>query len=660
VGYQQKQKCLTLNRGQLKLQIIKLDEYRSFIALSRYSRWQDKKQRRETWTETVERLRDFWVDRFPKQLKGFEFIWDHVNEHETLPSMRTLATAGKALDRDNIAGYNCSYVAVDHPRVFDETMYILMNGTGLGFSVERQYINKLPEIQEEIFDTDTTILVRDSKTGWAKAYKELIGMLYNGQAPKWDVSKVRKAGERLKTFGGRASGPEPLVNLFKFTVEVFRNAKGRKLTSIECHDLMCKIAEIVVVGGVRRSALISLSNLSDERMRNAKMGQWWDYNGQRQLANNSVCYTELPEINIFMKEWLALMESGSGERGIFNREAAERLVPQRRKDLMEYLHYGCNPCSEIILRMFQFCNLSEVVVRPHDTYETILKKVEVAAILGTLQATLTDFKYIRSVWKKNTEEEALLGVSLTGIMDHPVFANKKKPTEANGFPNFNSLEMLLETLRNYAVTVNVEWAEKLGINPAMAVTCTKPSGTASQLVDSASGAHTRYSKWYIRTVRADKKDPLAKMMVDLGFPVEDNKMNESQYVFSFPIESPKKSVFRDDLTAIEQLEFWKLYQLHWCEHKPSITIYVKQHEWLAVGAWVYENFDIISGVSFLPHSEHTYQQAPYQECSKEDYLAFVETMPKDVDWSELSKYEMEDNTESSHTLACTGNSCELA
>jgi len=620
-------------------------DYQSFIHLSRYARWDDDKKRRETWDETVQRLSDYWTGKYPEHESTIDKISKAINKLEIMPSMRTLMTAGEALDRDNVAGYNCSYVAVDHPRVFDEIMYVLMCGTGVGFSCERQYVSKLPEIAEDFHTTDTTIVVADSKIGWASSYRQLVSLLYQGQIPKWDTSKVRPAGARLKTFGGRASGPAPLEDLFRFTVEVFKNAAGRKLNSIEVHDIVCKVADIVVVGGVRRSALISLSNLSDPRMRDAKSGEWWNNNPQRALANNSVAYTEKPDIGIFMEEWKALYDSKSGERGIFNREAAENLVPERRKE-NEYKDYGCNPCSEIVLRSKQFCNLTEVVVRADDTRATLKRKVKLATILGTFQATRTDFRYLSSIWKRNTEEESLLGVSFTGIMDNPITANPDSD--------------LLEELRAHAVEVNKEWANKLGINQSMGITCVKPSGTVSQLVDSASGIHPRFSPYYIRTVRADKKDPLARLMVDAGFPVEDDVMKpETGYVFSFPMKAPESAIFVEDVNALEQMELWKKYQIHWCEHKPSITVYVQEHEWMSTGAWVYENFDIASGISFLPYSGHTYRQAPYQPISKDEYEEWVTKMPKAVEWSRISEYEKEDMTTASHELACTGNSCEI-
>lgn len=628
-----------------------MNEYRNFIAISRYAKWLPDETRRETWSETVDRYIEAIKTKSGLPSETITELKGAILNHEVMPSMRGLMTAGKALDRDPMAIYNCSYISVDHVRAFDEALYILLLGTGLGFSVERQYINQLPEVPEELYPSDTTIVVPDSKLGWSKSYRELISLLYAGNIPKWDLSKIRPAGKRLKTFGGRSSGAVPLDNLFKFTIETFVKAKNRKLRSIECHDIMCKIGDIVVVGGVRRSALISLSNLTDERMRVAKSGSWWEDNPQRALANNSVCYTEKPDIGIFMKEWSALHASKSGERGIFYRGAAEKLIPTRRKD-MPQTDFGTNPCSEIILRSNQCCNLTEVVVRESDTKETLKKKVRIATILGTIQASYTDFKYVRPIWKKNAEEEALLGVSLTGVMDNKLMSGESSVDE---------LKQTLSDLRDYSISVNKEYAGKLGINPATAITCNKPSGTVSQLVDSSSGIHARHSEYYIRTIRADNKDPLAVFMKDKGFPYEDDVMKpDNGCVFSFPIKSPENSVTRDDRTAIEQLELWKIYQLHWCEHKPSVTINVKEHEWLDVGAWCYRNFDILSGVSFLPFSEHSYQQAPYQECPKDEYTSFLAKMPKNVDWSELTKYELQDTTKGDKMLSCSSGSCEIA
>ena len=628
--------------------------YQEFIHLSRYSRWIPKEGRRETWRETVTRYFDFFQEHLKQSCKYSldkslrEELEDAVIHLKIMPSMRCLMTAGEALKRENIAGYNCSYVAVDRPQAFDEILYVLMNGTGVGFSVERQFVGNLPTVAEEFHPSDTTIVVQDSKMGWAKAFKELVAMLYHGQIPKWDLTKVRPAGAPLKTFGGRASGPEPLHRLFEFTTEIFQNAHGRKLSSIECHDIVCKTAEIVVVGGVRRSALISLSNLSDDRMRVAKSGQWWIDNGQRALANNSACYTEKPDIGIFMDEWKALYDSKSGERGIFNRESAKRIAEKNERRDVGY-DFGTNPCSEIILRSREFCNLSEVVVRPNDTEDTLLRKVKLATILGTFQSTLTNFKYVSKDWKKNCVEERLLGVSLTGIMDNKWTAGK-----------LNGLDLLLKNLKQMSVDTNKDWSKKLKINHSAAITCVKPSGTVSQLVDSASGIHARHNPYYIRTVRGDKKDPLTKMMVEEGFPNEDDVMKPNDTtVFSFPIKCSPDAVFRQDLTAIEQLELWKTYQVHWCEHKPSVTISVKEEEWIDVGAWVYKNFDLMSGVSFLPYSEHTYKQAPYQDCNEKEYKDLLNKMPTSVDWNKLSEYERSDMTVGSQELACSAGSCEI-
>ena len=635
-------------------------EYQSFIHLSRYARWNYALKRRESWEETVDRFVGFFKEHLDskhsfKLENGLEAdMREAITNLDVMPSMRCLMTAGEALKKENVAGYNCSYVKVDAPRSFDEILYILMNGTGVGFSVEEEYVDKFPPLAEEFHETDTTIVVADSKLGWAKAYKEMLSLLWQGQIPRWDLSNVRPAGTPLKTFGGRASGPEPLEELFKFTINTFQNAAGRKLKSVEAHDIVCKIAEIVVVGGVRRSALISLSNLQDESMRHAKSGQWWENNPQRALANNSVNYKEKPDIGTFMREWLSLYDSKSGERGIYNSMSARRQVESlnneeeiRREPRDDF---GTNPCSEIILRSREFCNLSEVVVRGRDTAESLRKKVRIATILGTFQSTLTSFKYLSREWKRNCDEERLLGVSLTGIMDNSITNGKK-----------GNLEQLLEDLKKEAVATNKEFAEKLDIPQSAAITCVKPSGTVSQLVDSASGIHARHNPYYIRTVRADNKDPLCAFMKDAGFPAEADVMKpQHTTVFSFPMQSPKNAVFRQDMTAKEQLELWQKYQKHWCEHKPSVTISVKEHEWMEVGNWVWDNFDSISGISFLPFSEHTYRQAPYQDCSKEEYEEALKAMPKNVDWSQLSKYEEQDFTAGAQELACAADGgCEV-
>jgi len=625
-------------------------EFQEFIALSRYARWLPEEKRRETWGETVER----YVDGVVFGTIGTEDtdivpdITEAILSLEVMPSMRSMMTAGKAAMRDNTCMYNCSYLPVDDPKSFDEAMFILLCGTGVGFSVERQYVSKLPDVPDKLFNSDTTVAVKDSKEGWAKAYRQVLSLLWAGEIPKWDVSKVRPAGAKLKTFGGRASGPAPLVDLFQFTIQKFKGAVGRKLSSIECHDIMCKIGEVVVVGGVRRSAMISLSNLSDDRMRHAKSGQWWETQGQRGLANNSVCYTEKPDVETFLREWTALVESKSGERGVFNRVASKKQAEKYGRRDPNY-DFGTNPCSEIILRPYQFCNLSEVVVRATDTLEDLERKVKLATILGTIQSTYTYFPYLRKIWQKNTEEERLLGVSLTGIMDNPLMTTKN-----------NGLEKTLEHLRLVAVTANIEWAERLGVPPSAAITCVKPSGTVSQLVDSASGIHTRHSDYYIRTVRGDSKDPLTQLMIDQGVPNEPCVMKPDQTtVFSFPIKAPTGCVTRDDMTAIEQLETWLVYQRHWCEHKPSVTVSVKDDEWFEVGAFVYKNFDEMSGVSFLPHDGGSYQQAPYQEVTKEGYEELLDKMPKSLDWSKLSEYEDDDNTSGMQTMACSGDSCEI-
>ena len=632
-------------------------EYQNYIAISRYARWIEKENRRETWSETVERYVSYMQGRYEKLTnkkldKKERDRWvDAITTLKVMPSMRALMTAGPALDKDNVAGFNCSYVAIDNVRTFDEIMYILMCGTGVGFSVERQYVDKLPEIAEKFHTTETVIKVRDSKIGWAKSYRELVAMLYAGQIPQFDMSLVRPAGAKLKTFGGRASGPDPLRDLFKFSIETFQKASGRKLTSIECHDIVCKIADVVVCGGVRRSALISLSNLSDIRMRDAKTGQWWDNNPQRSYANNSVAYTEKPDIGTFMKEWVSLYDSKSGERGIFNRVASQKMATRSGRRDGDF-DFGTNPCSEIVLRNKQFCNLSEVVVRPDDTEESLKEKVEIATIFGTLQSTLSDFRYLTKQWKDNTEEERLLGVSLTGIMDHEVLSGN--------IYNQTVLKDMLINLKEHSIKTNKKWAEMLGVNQATAITCVKPSGTVSQLVDSASGIHPRYSPYYLRTVRADKKDPLCDMMLDKGFYGEDDVMkpNDTKVIY-FPMKSPTSSIMRDAKSALEQLEIWKMYQLHWCEHKPSITVYVKEKEWLEVGAWVYENFDVMSGVSFLPHSDHSYKQAPYQEVDKKTYEEWLAKTPRNINWMDLTNYEKEDTTTSSKELACTAGACEV-
>ena len=623
-----------------------MDQYQQYIHKSRYARYLDSEQRRETWDETIDRYLQFFIDREQINNNEAQLLKKSITTQEVMPSMRCLMTAGVALERDNVAGFNCSYLPIDSPRSFDELMYILLCGTGVGFSVERDYVNQLPVVADSFHDTESTVVVSDSKIGWASAFRELISLLYAGKVPKCDLTKIRPAGTRLKTFGGRASGPQPLADLFNYAVLLFKGATGRKLTSLECHDLVCKIADIVVVGGVRRSALISLSNVTDNRMSNAKNGNWYDTNGQRALANNSAVYSEKPDFDTYSGEMKRLYESKSGERGIFSRVAAQKIAARNeRRDAT--FKFGTNPCSEIILRPYQFCNLSEVIVRADDTEETLKDKVKVATILGTLQSTMTDFRYLRNVWKKNTEEEALLGVSMTGIMDCKL---------TNGSTGDEKLGKLLETLKAVAVKTNKKWAETLGVNQSVAITCVKPSGTVSQLTDSASGIHPRFSEYYVRTVRADKKDPLATAMIEAGFPHEEDVMNMSNWVFSFPQKAPNKAVTVESMGAMEQLYLWKIYQDHWCEHKPSMTCYYNDDNFFAVCQWIWENFDSVSGISFLPEAEHVYKQAPYQKIDKVEYTKLLKEMPKDMSW-DLA--ESSDNTEGSQTLACVAGVCEL-
>jgi ribonucleoside-triphosphate reductase len=624
--------------------------YQEFIAKSRYSRWLATEGRRENWDEVVRRYVNYWENTGKIDKKTAENIFHSIHTLEVMPSMRCLMTAGPALARDNVAGFNCSFLAIDDLRCFDELMYVLMCGTGVGFSVEQEYVDKLPAVAEEMHPTDSVIIVSDSKIGWASAFRELISLLWAGKIPQIDVSRLRPAGAPLKVFGGRASGPEPLVSLFDFTIALTCKARGRRLTALEAHDLVCKIAEVVVVGGVRRSALISLSSLGDQAMQQSKCGAWWEANGQRALANNSAVYKSVPSVEVFLKEWVSLFDSKSGERGIFSRVASKNHAGLNGRRDTNY-DFGTNPCSEIILRSKQFCNLTEVVVRSEDSLAKLVDKAVMATILGTLQSSLTDFRYLRAEWKKNTEEEALLGVSLTGIMDHPVL---------NGSKGTEELKKWLSKLREVCIVTNKEWAEKIGVKQSVAITCVKPSGTVSQLVDSASGIHPRYSNYYIRRVRCDIKDPIAILLRDKGFPCEVDFYNKQSLVFSFPCKAPEGAVTRDDFNCIEQLELWKIYQEYWCEHKPSITVYYKEQEFMLLGDWVYKNFNVLSGVSFLPHTEHTYKQAPYEEISKEKYQELVEQMLGiTFSWSDLSGYETSDLTIGAQELACKGGVCEL-
>ncbi len=627
-------------------------DYQTFIATSRYARWIDSENRRESWEETVDRFMENVVANKIgyEDRDTYDKIRNAILNLEIMPSMRAMMTAGKALDRDNTCAYNCSYLPVDDMKSFDEAMFILMCGTGVGFSVERQYVSKLPEVPEKMFDSNTIIAVSDSKEGWAKALRQLISLLYSGEIPKWDMSKIRPAGSRLKVFGGRASGPEPLDQLFRFVTSIFKNASGRKLNSLECHDIMCKIGEVVVVGGVRRSAMISLSNLSDDRMRNAKTGQFWETNPQRSLANNSVAYTEKPDASTFLHEWASLVDSGTGERGMFSRIAAQNHTSKNGRRDHNY-EFGTNPCSEIILRPYQFCNLTEVVVRTDDSLVELERKVKLATILGTVQATYTHFPYLRKIWAKNTEEERLLGVSLTGIMDHDIL---------NGINPLGNLPAALTALKQAAIETNKIWADKLGIPVSTAITCVKPSGTVSQLVDSASGIHPRHNPYYIRRVRGDNKDPITQFMKDMEIPHEPDIMKpDNTTVFSFPVKAPDTAITRHDISATVHLHLWKIYAEFWCEHKPSITVSVKPDEWISVGSWLYDNFNIASGLSFLPHSDHIYKQAPYEDCTEEEYHNLLKQMPDTIDWSKLSDYEKEDTTKASQSLACTAGVCEI-
>ena len=644
---------LTMMEKKKTMSRYELTPYNTFIAKSRYSRYLDDKGRREHWNETVARYFDFMTKNL-KEKNGYTLtpelraeLQEAVTGLDVVPSMRAVMTAGAALERQNVAAFNCSYLPIDDPKAFDEAMYILLCGTGVGFSVEQQYVKKLPEVPDQLFDSETTISVSDSKEGWAKSLRQLLALLYSGEVPKFDLSKVRPAGARLKTFGGRASGAKPLEDLFKFVIGKFKGATGRKLSSLECHDILCKIGEVVVVGGVRRSAMISLSDLSDDKMAHAKAGAWWDGNGQRALANNSATYEERPSIGQFMREWTSIYESHSGERGIFNRDASQKQAAKNGRRDSTY-EFGTNPCSEIILRPYQFCNLSSCIVRSSDTMDSLERKIKLATILGTFQATLTNFPYLRKIWQKNTEEEALLGVSMTGILDNALLNN----------PDDVELPKRLEKLRDVAVNVNAEFASAVGINQSVAVTAIKPEGTVSQLCSTASGIHPQHSKYYIRRVRADNKDPLTQFMIQAGFVAEPCVMKpDSTTVFSFPVKVADGALLREDLSAIKHLKLWLLFQRHYCEHKPSVTISVKENEWMEVGAWVYEHFDEVTGVSFLPMDGGTYKQAPYEECTEEQYNQLRMLVPDSVDWENFKEYD--DNVEGAQTLSCTAGGCEI-
>ena len=631
----------------------KMTPYNTFIAKSRYSRYLDDKGRREHWNETVARYFDFMEKHLEKK-QNYKLapelraeLEQAVNDLDVVPSMRAIMTAGSALERQNVAAFNCSYLPIDDPKAFDEAMYILLCGTGVGFSVEQKYVSKLPEVPAKLYDSQTTIVVSDSKEGWAKSLRQLIALLYAGEIPRYDLSKVRPAGARLKTFGGRASGPGPLEDLFKYTIAKFKGSVGRHLSSLECHDILCKIGEVVVVGGVRRSAMISLSDLSDDKMAHAKAGNWWDGQGQRALANNSATYSETPSIGQFMREWSSIYESHSGERGIFNREASQKQAAKNGRRDASY-EFGTNPCSEIILRPYQFCNLSSCIIRATDNFDDIKRKIGLATILGTFQASLTDFPYLRKIWQKNTEEEALLGVSMTGILDNTFLNN----------PNDEDLPARLEELRAFAVAINAQYSNAIGINQSVAVTAIKPEGTVSQLCSTASGIHPQHSKYYIRRVRADNKDPLTQFMIQAGFVAEPCFMKpDSTTVFSFPVKVADGALLREDLSAIEHLRLWLIYQRHYCEHKPSVTISVREEEWMDVGAWTFKHFDEVTGVSFLPMDGGTYKQAPYEECSEETYNQLKMLLPESVDWENFKEYD--DNVEGAQMLSCTAGGCSI-
>lgn len=624
-----------------------LTPFQSFIFISRYSRWLPSHNRRESWDECVDRWWNYFTDKVPTLAERPD-VKEAILNLEVLPSMRSLMTAGIALDHDNTCLYNCSYLPIESVDSFAELFVILMNGTGTGYSVERQYTDKLPTVANKIVKNfDKVIVVEDSKEGWGNALKTLFNDLYSGKHPKWDLSKVRPSGARLKTFGGRASGPAPLDNLFKFLVKVFYNAQGRKLSALECHDTCCAIANAVIVGGVRRSAMISLSDLGDREIAMCKSGAWWEQAGFRSYANNSAVYRGKPPMGQFLEEWTSLYNSHSGERGMINRRALqEQAVKWGREKNCEY---GTNPCAEIILKPFEFCNLSTVVVRTDDTAASLKKKVELATIIGTVQSTFVKFPYLRPEWKKNCEEERLLGVSMTGIFDNKL---------TSGLEGKPKLVRLLENLRDHATATNLKWAEKLGINPSKSITCVKPEGTTSCLVDSASGLHPRYADYYFRRIRLDKKDPLYNLMKDQGVPCEDDVINPtSTAVFTFAMKAPRGTVTTEDLRALDHLDLWKTYQEHYCHHKPSVTVNYKDSEFLEVGNWLWENFDMATGIAFLPGGDnHTYAQAPFEQIDSATYAAHPKVK---VNFNDLMKYESEDNTEVGKEFACSAGGCQI-
>ncbi len=621
-----------------------------FVYYRTYSRWVEAEDRRETWIETVDRYMSFMAENLKDKLSEKEYteIRNFILEHKSVPSMRLLQFAGKAARTTNVCAYNCSFIAPTLLQDFGEIAYILMCGTGVGFSVEYQTVETLPQIKRQTGTMLTDYIIEDSKEGWADAIVYGMQTWYDGKDVRFDYSKIRPAGSRLKTMGGRASGPGPLRDLMDFMRNRILARQGRRLKTIDVHDVICKIGEVVVAGGVRRSALISLSDLDDQEMRNSKIGTFYYHSPQRSMANNSAIYNSKPTPEEFMEEWLALMKSGTGERGIFNRGSLRDQLPARRVELVdEGLNImGTNPCGEIILQSKQFCNLTEVIARPEDTEATLMEKIRVATILGTYQATLTNFPYLSKDWQQNCRTERLLGVSITGQWDCPAVRESA----------------MLQKLKTKAQEVNQEYAKRFGINPSTCITCVKPSGNTSQTTDSSSGLHPRYSPYYLRRVRISATDPLFHMLRDQKVPyypeVGQTMENATTFVVEFPIKSPDGAICRNDITALEQLEYWKNVKESYTEHNPSVTVYVGEQEWFEVGNWVYKNWDIVGGISFLPRSNHAYALAPYQEITKEEYEAARANFPQ-LDFSDLVLYEKSDETENKREIACAGGACEL-
>jgi ribonucleoside-diphosphate reductase alpha chain len=634
--------------------------YQQVIFKTRYARWVEEEGRRENWDETVKRYCDYFEDHLKEKhshkipRKVLKEVYDSIYNLEVMPSMRTLMTSGKALESAEVANYNCAFLVVDAVRAFSEHMYVLMCGAGSGFSVERRFTEKLPEVPEELHPSDTTIIVADSRKGWCAAYNQYLNLLFAGNIAKVNVDKVRKEGTRLKTFGGYASGPGPLLDLFKHTEEIFRGAQGRQLRPIEVFSIMCYIAQIVVVGGVRRSATIALFDKDDIEMRTAKSGYWFNDPKRKHyaMANISAVFETKPAAAEFMDIWRDLVASKAGEPGILNRKAlwegAEAIGRATRYEDGSRIPYGVNPCSEIVLQPYSFCNLTGAAIRPEDTLEDIKKKVRVATIIGTWQATVTDFDYLRKVWQSNVEDERLLGVCLAGIMDHPVLSQTTE--ESARWEN---------ELRELAWEVNKSIAEDIGINTTASVTAIKPAGNSGELYDVASGIHPRYAPYYIRSIRQSNGDPMTEFLKATGIPHEVSVQNARDSIFYFPVKSPEGAICAKDRTAIQQLEHWLHMKRNYATHTISATVYVREHEWIAVGAWVYDNFNEVTGLSFLPYDDHIYQQAPYTPCSAEDYEKARGKMPEEIDWSLLKHFEQSDSTTVSQEFACTGGSCAL-